>query len=179
MVKKVILLTLFTMIVSCGIAYSQMESGTNKNDSILHCNACDSLYNRICPEKPEFFGRPEKLPSFPGGEREMMKFLKENLKYPDKCAEMGIQGRVIVRFIISETGEIICPKIQRSLHPAMDEEALRVIGLMPDWTPASNGGGPFKMCYTLPVLFKSNTIDADTNGRQSFFKRILWKLLGK
>jgi TonB family protein len=179
MVKKVILFsTLFIIIASSGIAYSQTESGTNKNDSILHCNACDSLYNRICP--PEIFGDYMEVPPvFPGGYKTLFDFLIKNLQYPAECIDMDIQGRVIVRFIVSETGEIICPKIQRSLHPAMDEEALRVIGLMPNWIPASNGGVPFKMCYTLPVLFKLNTIDEDTNDRQSFFKRILWKLLGK
>jgi TonB family protein len=124
----------------------------------MTCKECDSLYNRICSESSEIFGEPEKLPVFPGGEKEMMKFLKENLKWPTECTGMGVQGRVIVRFIISETGEIICPKIQRSLHPAMDEEALRVINLMPNFVPASNNGIPIKMCYTLPVLFKFTVV---------------------
>jgi len=157
MIKKVILLTtLFIIIVSCSQAYSQLDSKINGNDSILICNECDSLYALVCPSESgnSKFTAPETFPHFPGGEKEMLKFIAKNLQWPAECAEMGIQGRVIIRFIISETGEIICPKILRSLYPAMDKEALRVINLMPDFVPASNDGVPIQMCYTLPVLFK-------------------------
>ena len=150
MVKKVSLLTaLFAMIISCNLAYSQAESEIDRNDSIPCCNECDSLFERVCSERP-----PEILPVFPGGDKEMMKFIAENIQWPAECAEMGIQGRVIVSFIIRETGEIICPKIRRSVHSALDREALRVINLMPNFTPASNNGIPVEMCYTLPIFFK-------------------------
>jgi TonB family protein len=145
---------LFAVIVSCNIAYAQMESKTNRNDSTLLCNECDSLYNRICPNESGSYGFVENPPLFPGGEKEMMKFLVENLQYPAEYVEMCFHGRVIVRFIVSETGRIICPKIQRSLHPVIDEEALRVVRLMPNFVPASTNGIPVKMCYTLPVPFR-------------------------
>jgi TonB family protein len=138
--------------------YKDMNIGENKknlkriNDSILFCNKCDSLYNRICP--PNTFGHPRELTMFPGGEREMMKFIANNLEYPEACKEASIQGRVRVEFIIDESGKVICPRILKSLHPAADEEALRVISLMPDWTPASNNDIPCKMCFTLPITFK-------------------------
>jgi TonB family protein len=84
----------------------------------------------------------------------MMKFIANNLEYPEACKEASIQGRVPVRFIIDESGKVICPRILKSLHPAADEEALRVVKIMPDWKPASNNGIPCKMCYTLPVTFR-------------------------
>ncbi len=71
-----------------------------------------------------------------------------------ECKEQAIQGRVIVKFIIDESGKIICPYIRGSLHPALDKEALRIVKLMPDWKPASNNEVPCKTCYTLPILFK-------------------------
>ena len=133
---------------SC-ILYAQTDS-----IRVESCNKCDSLYKRLSPDNPAIFSNPECLPIFPGGEKAMMVFLMDNIHFPPECVEMAIQGRVIVQFIVTEEGKIICEKIYRSLHPAMDEEALRVIRLMPDWQPASNNGVPFKMCYTLPVLFR-------------------------
>jgi TonB family protein len=91
---------------------------------------------------------------FPSGDKALFTFLANNIQYPQECVEKHIEGRVIIEFIVTEDGEIICEKILRPLHPAMDEEALRVIKIMPDWQPASNNGIPLKMCYTLPVLFK-------------------------
>ncbi|MDL2224543.1 energy transducer TonB [Bacteroidales bacterium OttesenSCG-928-M06] len=153
MVKKTILFhSIFILIFSCGIAYSQSESTTNKADSTLLCNHCDSIYNRICP--PHIFGHPEELPMFPGGEREMMKFIAENLKYPPECKDDSIQGRVVIRFIVNKSGEIVCPYVCKSLHPDADKEALRIIELIPTWKPASNDGIPCEVCYTLPILFK-------------------------
>jgi TonB family protein len=147
-----LLLTIFILIVSCGTVYPQTEFATNKGDSILFCIKCDSVYNKICP--PNIFGHPQELSKFLGGERGMMKFIAENLKYPAKCKEDSIRGRVIVRFIIDESGKVICPRIIKSRHPKADEEALRVIKIMPDWKPASNNGIPCKMCFTLPITFK-------------------------
>jgi TonB family protein len=154
--------------------YSQTESIASKDDSILFCNKCDSLYNRICPSTPQIFGgHPDVLPCFPGGEREMMKFIATNITYPQECAIDSIQGRVIIRFIVDEAGKVICPRILKYLHPAADEEALRVIQLMPDWKPASTNGVPLTMCYTLPVLFKLND---DKHDKPNFFQRLFRKL---
>ncbi|GAP72168.1 TonB protein [Candidatus Symbiothrix dinenymphae] len=155
MVKKVkLFLTLFATIVSCGCVYSQKKSTINMNDSALFCNKCDSLYNGIWTNEEEIFGGPEVYAQFLGGERAMMKFIANNLKYPEECKEASIQGRVYIKFIIDESGKVICPRILKSLHPAADEEALRVVKIMPDWKPASNNDIPCKICYTLPITFK-------------------------
>jgi TonB family protein len=110
------------------------------------------LYNGICP--PDIFGHPQELPEFPGGEKNLLRFLAENIKYPDKCIGDSVQGIVIVKFIIDESGKVICPHILTSLHPETDREALRIVKIMPDWKPASNSDIPCKMCYTLPITFE-------------------------
>jgi TonB family protein len=133
--------------------YAQTESKTVKDSIYTLCIQCDSLYNRICPDSA-IFGHPESLPQFFGGDKALMMFLKDNVQYPSECKEQAIQGRIVVKFIIDESGKIICPYIHRSLHLVLDKEALRVIKLMPDWKPASNNGVSCKACYILPILFK-------------------------
>jgi len=113
------------------------------------------LYERICPDNPEvFINGPNRLPEFQGGYKALFTFLADSVRYPQECFEKHIEGRVVVQFIITEKGKMICLRIRRSLHPALDKEALRVVKLMPDWQPASNFGVPVKFCYTLPITFK-------------------------
>lgn len=120
----------------------------------MTCIQCDSLYNRICSDNPAIWGHPEHLAQFPEREEELMTFLCEHIQYPIECKEKAIQGYVVIKFIIDESGKIVCPYILKSPHPLVDEEALRVINLKPDWKPASNNGIPCKTCSSLPILFK-------------------------
>lgn len=107
----------------------------------------------------EIIGGPVRMPQFQGGEKALMRFLDKHVTYPPEYKGKPINGKVIVRFVIDGSGKILCPSILRSLHPILDQEALRVIQLMPDWIPASNGR---KIYYTIPVLFKKqNTEDDD------------------
>jgi protein TonB len=151
---KYLLLNVFAFVFS--YMNAQTESIINRNDSTLFCNKCDSLYNGMLAneEKHRVFSGPEIFPQFHGGVVKMLEFVVEHIKYPAECKEDSIQGRVIVRFIIDELGKVICPRIIKSLHPAADEEALRVVKIMPDWQPASNNGIPCKMDFILPVTFK-------------------------
>ncbi|MCL2649408.1 MAG: energy transducer TonB [Candidatus Azobacteroides sp.] len=149
---KYLLLYVFAFIFCC--MYAQTESKTAKDSVFMICVQCDSLYNRICLDNPIIFGGPEHLAQFPGGAKELMIFLRNHIEYPLECKEQAIQGRVVVKFIIDESGKIICPYVRKSLHPALDKEALRVVKLMPNWKPTSNNKAPCKTCYTLPILFK-------------------------
>lgn len=139
--------------ISCGMI-AQTESKTSKESVYMTCLECDSLYNRICPENRIVFGDPEHSAEFPGGHKELLKFVKNTLQYPEECKEKAIQGRVIIKFIIDEFGEIVCLYVHKSLHPALDKEALRIVKLMPDWKPALNDRVPCKTCFTLPIHFK-------------------------
>jgi protein TonB len=103
-------------------------------------------------EKP--YAYVEQPPQFPGGEKELMKWLSENMKYPPIAQEKGIQGRVVLRFVVSPDGSIGQVEVQRSLDPSCDKEAVRVVKNMPKWTPGKQNGNAVFVYYTLPVLFR-------------------------
>lgn len=104
------------------------------------------------PEKP--FTSVEQMPQFPGGNAELMKFIGSNLRYPTIAAENGIEGRVIIQFVVNKDGVVSDAKILRSLDPSCDKEAIRVVKLMPKWVPGKQNGRNVPVYYTLPVLFK-------------------------
>jgi protein TonB len=105
-------------------------------------------------KKPEIFHHVEVMPSFPGGEKELMKFLHDNLIYPTIAQEQGVQGRVTLRFVVGPDGAVRDVEIQRSLDPSCDKEAIRVVKKMPKWIPGKQNGNPVNVYYTLPVFFK-------------------------
>ena len=96
----------------------------------------------------------EEAPEFPGGNSSLLKFLSKNIKYPLVAEQNGIQGRVIVKFIVDEDGSVVDPKVVRSLDPACDKEAIRVVKLMPKWKPGKQDGKPIRVEYSMPVNFK-------------------------
>jgi protein TonB len=105
-------------------------------------------------EKPKVWDHAEVMPAFPGGEKVMLQWLQDNMQYPVIAQEQGIQGRVIVRFVVGPDGSVGSAEVQRSLDPSCDREALRVIRKMPKWIPGRQNGQPVSVYYTLPVLFK-------------------------
>ncbi|MCD7971170.1 MAG: energy transducer TonB [Candidatus Azobacteroides sp.] len=110
----------------------------------------------VVPPKPaETIERfVEQKPSFPGGEAELMKYLNSNLRYPVPALENEIEGRVVIEFVVSKTGEISHVKILQSLHPSCDKEAERLIKKMPKWIPGKQNGNPVNVYYTIPIRFK-------------------------
>ena len=106
------------------------------------------------PNEKGIYNLVEEPASFPGGMANCLKFLSENVKYPEDCKKEGIQGRVIAQFIIDKDGSIKDVKIVRGVHPSLDKESIRVIESMPKWTPGKVKGEPVKCQYTLPIAFK-------------------------
>ena len=96
----------------------------------------------------------EQLPQFPGGDTELMSFVAQNLVYPEQAVKDKVQGRVIVEMVIETTGEVVDAKILRSLSPECDAEVLRIVKLMPKWTPGYKDGKPVQATFVLPVVFK-------------------------
>lgn len=96
----------------------------------------------------------EQQPEFPGGTQAMYKWLNDHINYPAVAAEEGVQGKVIVEFIVSKTGAVENVRVLRGRHPALDKEAVRVVKAMPKWNPGRNNSNPVKVTYTLPVTFK-------------------------
>lgn len=102
----------------------------------------------------EVFQVVENMPEFPGGEAELMKFLRQNIKYPEQAQKDSIQGRVIVQFTIKKTGEVSSTTVVRSVSPELDAEAIRVVKSMPDWKPGEQKGEPVNVKFTLPIQFR-------------------------
>jgi periplasmic protein TonB len=107
----------------------------------------------VDPDAGKVFLVVEEMPSFPGGDAGLYKYLGENIKYPPVARENGIQGRVYVTFVVNEQGKISDPKVMRGIGGGCDEEALRVVRNMPDWKVGKQNGRPVKVQYTLPVVF--------------------------
>ena len=113
----------------------------------------------------EIYQVVEKMPEYPGGMQECMKFLGKNINYPEDCKKEGIAGRVIIQFVIDKEGNIQDPKVVRSVHPSLDAEALRVIKAMPKWKPGTQKGEAVNVKYTIPVSFRLK--EDDTNAKES------------
>ncbi|MDR1500801.1 MAG: M56 family metallopeptidase [Tannerellaceae bacterium] len=102
----------------------------------------------------EVFQVADEMPQFPGGEYELMKFIAESVVYPEEAQRQGIQGGVTVSYIVESDGSITSAKVERSVDPLLDAEALRVVGKFPRWTPGKNDGKAVAVRYVIPVIFR-------------------------
>lgn len=108
--------------------------------------------------KPEVatkvFDVVEEMPSFPGGNGALMSYLASNINYPVVAQENGVQGRVIVSFVVERDGSISDVRVARSVDPSLDREAQRVVKSMPRWKPGKQNGSAVRVKYTVPVVFR-------------------------
>jgi protein TonB len=103
--------------------------------------------------EPEIFTVVEEMPSFPGGDQELLKFMAENTKYPPLARENGLQGIVVVTFVVDERGRIDKVQVLRGIGGGCDEEAIRVVKAMPQWKSGKQRGMPVRVQYNLPFRF--------------------------
>lgn len=96
----------------------------------------------------------EQKPQFPGGEAALLQYLSSNIRYPAMAAEQGIQGRVVVQFVVTKTGSVGEVKVLRSKDPDLDKEAVRVVKSLPKFVPGKMNGHAVNVWYTVPVTFK-------------------------
>ena len=146
----------FALLVAGNISCSQDASQTE--------DAKEEVVAPVSPEakeapadstaKEEVFMVAEQMPEFPGGMKEMLKFLQENVKYPENAMRNNVQGRVIVQFVIEKDGTPTEFKVLRSVDPDLDAEALRVMKAMPKWKPGMQKGQVVRVKFTVPVSFK-------------------------
>jgi protein TonB len=94
------------------------------------------------------------MPQFPGGDSELMAFIAKNVKYPVEAQTKGLQGRATCIFTVNKDGSISETEILKGVDPLLDAEAVRIIGLMPKWTPGKKNGQPVRVRYTVPVTFR-------------------------
>lgn len=146
----------FALLVAGNISCSQDASQTE--------DAKEEVVAPVSPEakeapadstaKEEVFMVAEQMPEFPGGMKELLKFLQENVKYPENAMKNNVQGRVIVQFVVEKDGTPTEFKVLRSVDPDLDAEALRVMKAMPKWKPGMQKGQVVRVKFTVPVSFK-------------------------
>ena len=146
-------LPVFALLVAGNI--SCLQGASEKQDAKEETVAPDSV---AAPTdgvaKDEVFMVAEQMPEFPGGMKELLKFLQNNLKYPENAMKNNVQGRVIVQFVVEKDGTLTEFKVARSVDPDLDAEALRVLQIMPKWKPGMQRGKIVRVKFTVPVSFK-------------------------
>ena len=105
-------------------------------------------------EETKIFTVVEQMPMYPGGDAALMGYLRDNIHYPTVAAENGVQGRVVVGFVVERDGSNTDVKVLRSVDPSLDREAMRVVKSMPRWTPGKQNGSAVRVKYQVPVTFR-------------------------
>jgi len=144
---------LIMLLFSCGESEREEATSTvNRNTESAATRAEKS------DSKKELTGKVydivEYMPEYPGGVTELMNYLSKNTHYPAATKRDGIQGRVVVSFIVEPDGSISNVKLVRSVDANLDREALRVVSEMPKWTPGKQGGNTVRVRYSLPITFR-------------------------
>lgn len=153
--NTMIILFALAMCVGCG------QSSEQKEDSVPTDVAKEEEQVQVQAEDEDtlengeqVFRVVEVMPKFPGGDAELLKFIAKNVKYPQESQDKGEQGRVICSFVVTKDGTLTNYKVLRGISPALDQEAVRVLQMMPRWTPGTQKGEPVAVKYTVPITFK-------------------------
>ena len=147
-----------------GVAYGtwtpQAETNSETRDTVKIKLSYDTIpgetYTAVMtygPVQGDVFDVVEEMPQYPGGPQELFKFLSENVQYPAEAEKAGIQGRVILTFVVEKDGSISKPTVVKSVDPLLDAEAVRVISAMPNWKPGKQNGKVVRVKYTVPLSF--------------------------
>ena len=149
----------------------QVENGVIGGDSFAHASETEKVTSAVkntaeigekavesSDPKKVFTGKVydlvDEMPSFPGGLEELYKWIDNNVQYPAVARENGIEGRVILKFIVEKDGSLSDSTVIHSVHPIVDREALRLVGQMPKWNPGKRAGIPVRVRCCLPIKFK-------------------------
>jgi TonB family protein len=139
------LLAIFLWAVSCTNA--QKNNNDAGKDSIQQSKVSDSA------SKGEAYQVVDEMPVYPGGDEARAKFIGGNIKYPQTAKEKGVQGKVFVSFVIETDGSVSEVKTQQGIGSGCDEEAIRVVKMMPKWTPGKQAGKNVRVSFTMPIKF--------------------------
>ncbi len=132
----------------------EIESTEDDVNTEVEINFNDGAPTEEETTTDEIFTVVENMPQFPGGDAALLGYISKSVKYPAIAQENGIQGRVIISFVIEKDGLVADATVVRGVDPALDKEALRVVNNMPKWKPGEQRGKPVRVKYTLPVTFR-------------------------
>lgn len=130
----------------------QLSTTSDAGVTEIKEEAHEEVQEEAAPQ--EVFVVVEEMPSFPGGDVELLKFISENLHYPEIAKENNIQGKVIMRFCVTYKGTVDQVSVARGVDPSLDEEATRVVKMLPLFKPGKQGGKPVNVWYSLPISFQ-------------------------
>jgi len=108
----------------------------------------------ITPAEPEPYIRVEEMPEFPGGDKALLEFIGKNLNYPQEARDNNIAGRVYIQFVVQPDGSVGRVNVLKGVDPIIDNEAVRVVGLLPKMKPGKQNGVPVPVWYSVPVTFQ-------------------------
>ena len=131
------------------------ESSQSGNDAKTESSVTDENENtsESSVVDNKVYSVVEQMPNFPGGEEALMKFINEHIKYPQSALKQGTQGTIMLRFVVTGTGDIGEVQILKGLDPDCDNEAKRVVKSLPKFNPGMQRGRPVSVWYTIPVRF--------------------------
>ena len=132
----------------------EVETAAEDVPAIDEANAEEQVTKGPAPQSKKVYESVEQMPEFPGGIEGLVKYLHQNIQYPPMAAQNNIGGRVVLQFVIDETGQVGDVKVVRSVSEEVDAEAVRVIKSLPNFEPGRQNGEPVAVWYTLPVMFK-------------------------
>ena len=157
-----LLITGAAAVLSSHSCQADPQGSSNRNGSTFGMQAPGTPGQGVTTAAPqestvlpsrEVYHVVEQMPRFPGGDAAMLKYIRDNLRYPQSALEQGIQGRVIVQFVVGEEGELSDIKILSGIDPQCDQEAIRIIQSMPRWTPGKRNGIAVPVYYRVPITF--------------------------
>lgn len=115
-----------------------------------------SANNTNIPQEEKIYTKVDKMPEYKGGDKELIKFIINNVTYPEDSKSKNIQGKVFISFIVNTDGSLSDYNVEKSVNKELDDEALRVVKLMPVWIPGNEKGKPVKVKMQLPIEFRLN-----------------------
>ena len=152
--NTMIILFALAMCVGCGQSSEQKEESVPTDVTKAEKQEQVQVDEDTLENGEQVFRVVEVMPKFPGGDAELLKFIAKNVKYPQESQNKGEQGRVICSFVVTKDGTLTNYKVIRGISPALDQEAVRVLQMMPRWTPGTQRGEPVAVKYTVPITFK-------------------------
>ena len=132
----------------------EVEAEPEEAPAFDEANTEEQVTEEPVTQSKKVYESVEQMPEFPGGMEGLMRYLQQNVQYPPIAVQNNVQGRVVVQFIIDETGQVGDVEVVRSVSEEVDAEAVRVIKSMPKFEPGRQNGEPVAVWYTLPIAFK-------------------------
>ena len=130
------------------------NSSSQQTQNVTSYPTANEKLSTVSVESRKVFTVVEQMPSFPGGDAALMSYLANNIHYPTVAAENGVQGHVVVGFVVECDGSITDVRVLRGVDPSLDREAMRVVKSMPRWTPGKQNGSAVRVKYQVPVAFR-------------------------